>query len=480
MRAAIALTTLASALAVSIWACGGDDSTINPLGDGGNGSDGNANADTSSGQDTSTAPDTSTPCVGTDLRCKKVSCGGSVTTDLSGTVYDPAGKRTLYNVIVYVPNKTPDPLGAPGSCDRCGTVSGDPIVAAVTDANGNFTLKDVPAGASIPLVIQTGKWRRQVTVPTVSACVDNVVDKTLTRLPAKASEGDMPSIAIASSCDPLECTLRKFGIDDTEFVAGAGMGTGHVHVYQQNNMGMLKVNGTATPAATTLWATSELTKYDMLLNTCECGPPTNKGAAYAAVQAFLDTGGRVLGNHYAYDFFAAPHGPAETQAAAAWLAAPMNVNSPDYIDQSFPKGKAFSDWLVGNLGGTAGQMNLTTTRNDVGGVKLATSRYIFESNSPPDAGAAASTKYLSFQAPVESDAGTSLPAAQQCGRAGFADFHAYGGFGGGPGNAAFPDTCNTLPTSMADEEYAFEFIFFELGTCIQDETMPPAPPSATP
>jgi hypothetical protein len=480
MRAAIALTTLASAVAVSLWACGGDDSSINPLSDGG-GNDGNVNADGNGGQDTSTSPDTSTPCVGTDLRCKKVSCGGSVTTNLSGTVYDPAGKRTLYNVIVYIPNKTPDPItnGGP-TCDHCGTVSGDPIVAAVTDANGNFTLKDVPAGASIPLVIQTGKWRRQVTISTVTACADNTADKSLTRLPSKASEGDIPMIAVASSSDPIECTLRKFGIDTTEFSAASG--TGHVRVYQQNNGGMQKVNTVTTTAASTLWVTSELAKYDMLVNACECATVTNKGAAYAAVQGFMDSGGRVLGSHRAYDFFAPPRGPAEFQATADWVT-PPNVNSPDYLDQSFPKGKAFSDWLVGNLGGTPGQMNLTTTGvpADVGAVKLATSRHMFESNSPPDAGAAASTKYLSFNTPTEVDGGTTaLPPAQQCGRGGFADFHALGCGGGFGGPTSFPDTCNGLPTSMTDEEYAFEFIFFELGTCIQDETVAPSPPSATP
>src|SRR4051794_26465479 len=94
--------------------------------------------------------------------CQAQTCAGAETT-LSGTIFDPAGKVPLYNVALYVPNAALDPVTEGVSCDRCaGTSSGSPIASAITDANGHFVLKNPPVGKDVPLVIQVGKWRRQV------------------------------------------------------------------------------------------------------------------------------------------------------------------------------------------------------------------------------------------------------------------------------------------------------------------------------
>ena len=126
--------------------------------------------------------------------------GGGDTT-LSGTVYDPAGKIPLYGVVVYVPNTVPRA--------HLGRVVRDlldlytaPVVSAVTDASGKFTIKNMPVGQNIPLVVQVGKWRMQYTLSNVAQCVENDAASLAGREAAgcrrTTCEGDMPNIAIST------------------------------------------------------------------------------------------------------------------------------------------------------------------------------------------------------------------------------------------------------------------------------------------
>src|ERR1700689_2114399 len=126
------------------------------------------------------------------------------------------------------------------TCTQCeAPASGQPIIGVPTDPTGKFALTKgmlddwgVPTGNNggkgIPLVLQVGKWRKQLTIPSVAACTTTDLDPMFNsgtgtarqlRLPAKSSEGDMPFMAFTSGCDPAECFLRHIGIDDSEFVA---------------------------------------------------------------------------------------------------------------------------------------------------------------------------------------------------------------------------------------------------------------------
>ena len=123
------------------------------------------------------------PCTG--LECQVQNCGGGVHTTVSGIVYDPAGRNPLYNVYVYVPNAPVLPITTGAVCTACqAPASGSPLPGAVqTDALGKFTVTDVPVGTNIPLVMQAGKFRRQIIIPTVNACVDNPIGKKDTQRP---------------------------------------------------------------------------------------------------------------------------------------------------------------------------------------------------------------------------------------------------------------------------------------------------------
>jgi hypothetical protein len=169
----------------------------------------------------------SVPASCTGLCLQQVTCANpNVSTTVSGTVLAPNGVDPLVSVLVYVPNGTVQPFKPNVACDICGAPASDsPLVQTVTTVDGTFTLTNVPVGANIPLVIQTGRWRRQVTIPNVVSCTDTPVASSLTRLPRNQGEGDIPLMAFATGyVDALECVLRKVGVDDAEFTAPGGGG----------------------------------------------------------------------------------------------------------------------------------------------------------------------------------------------------------------------------------------------------------------
>src|SRR6185436_220861 len=83
-------------------------------------------------------------------------CGqGGTKTTVSGTVYDPAGKVPLYNVVLYVPltSELP-PISEGASCEACAGRTAKAAAVALSDSSGHFVLEDVPDGQNIPLVIE--------------------------------------------------------------------------------------------------------------------------------------------------------------------------------------------------------------------------------------------------------------------------------------------------------------------------------------
>lgn len=405
------------------------------------------------------------PCIG--LECKQVDCGGAPATSVSGIVWDPAGKNPVYNAVVYVPNADLDPIKHGPVCDSCGgaPVTGSPLVTTLTDATGAFKLENVPVGVDIPLVMQVGKWRRQITIPAASnKCGDNpIADANLTRLPRNKSEGDMPLIALTSGCDPIHTLIEKIGIDKAEFTNASG--TGMVHVY--NGKGASVPGVTGATDAYKFWGTlTEMMKYDIIINECECTPYARDtmGPAYDNMKAYLDAGGRVFNSHYHLNFFGSSpenggKAHSELQSAATWtLWSKSSGSAPFLIDTTFPKGKAMDDWLM-NLpvaskwGKTIktspkGQV-ATSNAGDIGGtVPGISQRWIY-----PSTGNGA--VYVSINTP------TTKPAADRCGRAVGTDIHV------GNGNLS----------NMTEQEAALEFMFFDLASCVIDDAQPPKPPA---
>lgn len=396
-----------------------------------------------------------------NLECKQVACTGSAKTTISGVVYDPAGKVPLYNVIVYVPNAPVAPLPEGASCDKCtATLSGDPLVTALTNTKGEFVLENVPVGNDIPLVIQIGKWRRIINVPATAACTDTALtDKNLTRMPRNQSEGNIPRFALTTGgADALECLLRKIGLDDSEFTNESG--TGRIHLFQGVGGGTLAGGVTGVQQ---FWSDiNKMKKYDVLLLSCEGAEyPENKPAtALQALQDYTSLGGRVFASHFHYYWLEDGVQPFPTVATwnhAAWPPNPY----PTLIDMSFPKGAAFAEWLV-NVGGstTLGQLSISEARNDVSAVNPATSqRWIYGINPT-------SVQYLTFNTPV------GINADAQCGRVVYSDLHV--GSGDTPGRQ-FPAGCVTQ--DLTPQQKALEFMLFDLSACVQKDNEVPKVPS---
>ena len=482
-RFVLAACAIAAPLALSAFAQGcGDDGGSKFGSSGGDGADGGrcvgfgCNEDNEGGKP---------GCQG--LACKQVECAGGGKTTLTGRVFDPAGKVPLYNVVVYVPNGEPAPItaGLGPTCDRCaGNVSGNPIALTATDANGDFRLEDVPADTDFPLVIQIGKWRRRVTIPKVAACQSVAADAGLTRLPKNRTEGDIPRIALTTgSADPLECLLRKIGLDDSEF--GTAGAEARVHLYTGGSTAPASATssfsaGGAFGQATALWGSvDELKKYDIVMLSCEGGEveASKPEAARQALYDYAKVGGRVFTSHYHHYWFSNSPVP-EVKALASWTndftcqdgctfeaepAANVIVNAT--VNTTFAKGAAMKDWLKStqSLTGPGDTLPIQEARHNVNAVTANALSWMTIQN--PAASNKVAHEYITFNTPV------GAADDQVCGRVVYSDLHVGAGDATG---APFPTGCTT--PDLTPQQKALEFMLFDLSSCIQKDDKPPVLP----
>jgi hypothetical protein len=410
--------------------------------------------------------------------CTQAACGENQnpTTTLTGVVYDPAGRTPLYNIAVYVPNAALDPIPDPLSCGTCdGTASGQPIASALTDATGKFVLDNPPVGTNIPLVLQVGKWRRQVTIPSIGACQDNVVDDpdhNLLRLPRDQSEGHIPQIALSTGhSDALDCLLRKIGIADSEFTVDSGPGRVHMYVGGGGVIASDHGEGANHFASgqmfsdaykTLLTSFTNLSRYDIVILQCEGQSPDVKMWPFQGnLRQYADNGGRLFAEHVHATWIR--EGLPPWPATANWIGSGPDLPSPAMgtVDTSFFKGQALSDWLMATgATQTPGQISLIMGQNSVDALNVPTQRWIYTA-SP------ATTQYLTFNTPLESSV------AHQCGRVVFTDVHVASGDSSHP-EVAFPGGCTASPDTTPQEK-ALEFMFFDLSSCVQIDTAKPIP-----
>jgi hypothetical protein len=432
-----------SLLAIAVLGCGNHD------GGGGNG-------------DPDAAP--TFPCEG--IACKLVQCPNSGTTSISGTVFAPNGTLPIYGATVYVPNRPIAPITSGATCDRCANLSGDPITRTVTDEKGKFLLTNVPATTDVPVVIQVGKWRRQITVPAVPQCVDTAVDTGVTRLPKNKTEGDIPLMALTTGeLDALECLLRKIGLDDSEFTTAGG--DGRVHLFSgrlgSNKFDAARGGGTFA-AATSLWSTEQsLSNYDVVFMSCEGDQDVaNKPeAARAAMKSYADKGGRVFASHWHNVWL--EKGPPPWNEAISWNFGLRDLgNVAVDINPSFGKSTPLTNWLrnVGALRAD-GKLELRDAQHTALSVNSTYAESWIQltttANNLP------SVQYASMVTPLEKP-----NSSDKCGRLVYSDIHISTADDSAPTKAFPSQSCTTDVNALTEQEKVLAFMIFDIASCVGD------------
>lgn len=380
----------------------------------------------------------------TGLCLQQVSCPAGQTTSITGVVYMPNGTDPLPNALVYIPNAAV-PAFTPGvSCPVPGQQPpGSPLVGTTSGVDGSFTISDVPVGTNIPLVVQSGKWRRQVVIPSTAACTSTSFS---TRLPQNQTEGDIPKFAIATgSEDEVECVLLKAGISASEFTDPSG--TGRIQIYSGSNSPGALIDA-ATPSQTALMSDpATLSSYDVLMLPCQGGQYIQPADELANFMNYANAGGRVYSSHFSYVWM---YNNPPFNTVVNWDVNQRTLASgPATVNTGFPEGSELSQWLqeVG-ASTTQGQIDISAVKHDTDGVVAPTETWL----TLNDAADGNPVMQFVFDTPVSAT-------STQCGRVLFNDYHVENP-NSSPRGVTFPNECTLGP--MTAQEKLLEYSLFEL------------------
>jgi Bacterial Ig-like domain (group 3) len=411
----------------------------------------------------------------TNYACFQVSCLGGATTSISGTTYAPNGVDPIPNVLVFVPNGTVEPfVDGPADDTESSLVTGSPLVMTTSAANGTFTLTNVPAGTSFPLVLQAGRWRRQLTVPAVTSCVNTPVSNfnppsdVFARFPKTQVEGDIPKMALATGgVDALECSLRKIGIADTEFtdytVNATGLSNpGRINLFEGAGNSGAKAGATVHTEDQLVGSTSAtiggslLGNYNVLLLPCQgtFGYTTADGRGNAIT--FAGEGGRIFATHHSDTYL---DQDAAIDGAATWRG---DANSDSIgageatIDTSFSSGMTLAQWLQ-DIGATTtlGQVAMSSLFSDQTGINPPTQSWATFNSA--EFGVTTPILQLSFYTPV------GAAAADQFGRVMYNEYHVDSTSTNS--SVTFPNECTgslAKTAAFTPQEHMLEYSLFDL------------------
>jgi Big-like domain-containing protein len=402
-------------------------------------------------------------------------------TTISGTVYDPrttSSALPLPHVLVYATTAAVAPLPAGVQCLTYQVPAG--VVSYTYSAvDGTFTLTGIPENSSYTIVIQAGKWRRQFLNQAVGSTP--LTGLTL-HMPANHTQGDIPLIAVATgNLDGSECVLRDMGISDSEYTDDNGTSGGRIHLYFGTDNGYVDTNygypggggaviNASTPLETALTENATtLAQYDVVMFPCHGYASVRGTDELNNVLNYANAGGRIFTSDFGYQWLdpGAPYN-SPFPPVANWNVGemPYYISGLVTVNQSFSDGATMAQWLEdagATIPGTTNQVPIENGLVRLDTVIAPTQPWLTLDSNTFSGQNGNPVMQFTFNAPV------GAPAANQCGRVMFNDYHVI------PASAyrlIFPAECPLNSGAMSAQEQMLEYALFDLSAFVQPVVVP--------
>jgi hypothetical protein len=315
---------------------------------------------------------------------------------------------------------------------------------------------------------------------------------------------------VTGASDSFECTLRKIGIDPTEFTNPTGGGRVQFYLGSDKNGSTTRYGqkiDASTPMQSVLFGNDVngqpvINGYDMTILACQGAAPSESTADLTTLRNYAAAGGRVFTTHYSYSWLnkndanTAQVGLADNWSEVAkWHVdegdrAASAVGKIDLV--SNPKGAAFQSWLEAVNASTpgSGTTNVIVVDHETDGISSVagqTQQWLYRDGtdnkkckaggqtctSNTDCGGTdtcAGNDYTGLEIPLHFTYNTPVnrvedltttPPTLQCGRVLFSDFHVQDAH---EYDKIFPAQCDSNP--MNAQEKLLEYMVFDLGSCV--------------